>query len=77
MTTVQWLEDVILNMVYNGADLGEDYPALMEHVKKTKELEKLQTIKTVIHSLDEDGHTGDWKIKFANDYYNKISQPIL
>ena len=77
MTTVQWLEDTILNMVYNGADLGEDYPALMEHVKRAKELEKTQTIKTVIYSLDEDGHNDGWKIKFANDYYNKISQPIL
>ena len=77
MTAAQWLEDVILNMVYNGADLGEDYPALMEHVKRTKELEEEQTKRAILHSLDEDGHTGEWKIKFANDYYNKISQPIL
>jgi hypothetical protein len=24
-----------------------------------------------MYALDEDGHTGDWKIKFAKDYYSK------
>ena len=34
-----------------------------------------RTIKDAIrHSLDEDGHTGDWKIKFAEDYYDKLSK---
>lgn len=23
----------------------------------------------IIYALDEDGHTGDWKLKFAKDYY--------
>jgi hypothetical protein len=27
-----------------------------------------------MYALDEDGHTGDWKIKFANDYYNKLNK---
>lgn len=37
-------------------------------------LEEEQLKKAIIYSLDEDGHTGDWKIKFANNYYNKLSQ---
>jgi len=24
--------------------------------------------------LDEDGHTGDWKLKFADDYYKKLKE---
>ena len=28
----------------------------------------------MIHALDEDGHTGDWKIGFVNNYYDKISK---
>lgn len=32
-----------------------------------------KTIKdAILHALDEDGHTGDWKIKFANEYYNNL-----
>lgn len=25
----------------------------------------------IMYALDEDGHTGEWKIKFAKDYYTK------
>ena len=25
----------------------------------------------ILHALDEDGHTGEWKLKFAKEYYNK------
>jgi hypothetical protein len=28
----------------------------------------------MMHSLDEDGHTGDWKVGFVNNYYDKISK---
>ncbi len=40
-------------------------------LKKAKEIEKEHIINAMLHSLDEDGHTGDWKIKFVNDYYDK------
>jgi site-specific DNA-cytosine methylase len=35
------------------------------------EKEKRNIIEAIIYALDEDGHTGDWKIKFAKDYYTK------
>jgi len=35
-------------------------------------LEEDQLKKAIIYSLDEDGHTGDWKIRFANNYYQKL-----
>ena len=28
----------------------------------------------IMYALDEDGHTGEWKIKFANDYINNLKQ---
>jgi hypothetical protein len=27
-----------------------------------------------MYTLDEDGHTGEWKIKFAKDYCKKINE---
>jgi hypothetical protein len=37
-------------------------------------LEEDQLKKAIIYSLDEDGHTGEWKIKFANNYYKKLKE---
>ena len=42
--------------------------------EQAKQIEKQQIEKAMLHALDEDGHTGDWKIKFVNDYYNKTFQ---
>ncbi len=39
--------------------------------EQAKAMEKEQIINAMMYTLDEDGHTGDWKIKFVNDYYNK------
>ena len=30
----------------------------------------------MMHALDEDGHTGEWKSKFINNYYEKITDDI-
>lgn len=36
--------------------------------------EKNLVINAIMHALDEDGHTGQWKIEFANNYYDKLQQ---
>jgi hypothetical protein len=36
--------------------------------------EEVELTKAIMYALDEDGHTGDWKIKFAKDYYNKLNE---
>lgn len=36
------------------------------------ELEEKTIKDAIIYSLDEDGHTGDWKIKFADNYLKKL-----
>jgi len=35
------------------------------------EREEAQIKDAVIYGLDEDGHTGDWKISVAQKYYNE------
>ena len=42
--------------------------------EQSKAMEKEQIINAIMYALDEDGHTGDWKIKFANDYYESINK---
>lgn len=32
-TAVQWLRETVKQMIYHGADFGDDQPALMEHLK--------------------------------------------
>jgi tetrahydromethanopterin S-methyltransferase subunit B len=59
MTAVEWFYQRIL---------AEDIKEIFEQAKA---MEKEQIVNAMMHSLDEDGHTGDWKIKFVNDYYNK------
>jgi len=34
-------------------------------------MEREQIQAAVIYGLDEDGHTGDWKISVAQKYYNE------
>lgn len=42
--------------------------------EQSKAMEKEQIINAIMYALDEDGHTGEWKIKFANDYYDKLNK---
>jgi hypothetical protein len=47
----------------------------MEHnIKYYLELEEKNIKDAIMFALDEDGHTGEWKIKFANDYYKRIKK---
>jgi hypothetical protein len=41
-TAVSWLIEIIENMMDNGGDLGEDFPALEVHLKTAKEKETQQ-----------------------------------
>lgn len=38
---------------------------------KYLQMERDQIQAAVIYGLDEDGHTGDWKISVAQKYYNE------
>jgi phage terminase large subunit GpA-like protein len=67
-TAVQWLEEL-----YNNRPAYEEF-ILDDEFEQAKRMEKEQIINAIMYALDEDGHTGDWKIKFANDYYNKLNK---
>jgi hypothetical protein len=41
---------------------------------QAKEMEEQRLRDAIMYALDEDGHTGEWKIKFANNYINNIKQ---
>jgi len=48
---------------------------LMEHnIQYYLELEEKNIKEAIMFALDEDGHTGEWKLKFANNYYEKIKK---
>ena len=38
---------------------------------KYLQMERDQIQAAVMYGLDEDGHTGDWKISVAQNYYNE------
>ncbi len=61
--------DKIYNLLSDGkiSDLAE----MKEWFKMEEEQ---QLIKAIMYTLDEDGHTGEWKIKFAKDYCKKINE---
>lgn len=61
MSTVQRLAD------YFRIRFGTDQH-IENMVANLKEQEKNNIKNAIMYALDEDGHTGDWKIKFANDY---------
>lgn len=62
-TAVKWLESMLHSMIDNGADLGEDYPAIMQHIQKAKEMEKEQIIKAV-----------DSNFEYSNNGYPTLGQ---
>ena len=65
MTAVEWLIDWMSKNQYYIDN------TLLETVEQVKQMEKQQMKDAVIYGLDEDGHTGDWKISVAENYYIK------
>jgi hypothetical protein len=51
---------------------SEQLSVVIEICKEAKEMEKEQIRKAMNFALDEDGHTGDWKIKFIEKYIDNL-----
>lgn len=69
-TPAEWLEETIKQMIYNGADLGEDEPALMEQIKKAKEREKEYVKEELISFqiyLNDEGYINDYDWDFEKE----------
>jgi hypothetical protein len=67
-TAVEWLQEL-----YNSRPAYEEF-IMEEEFEQAKALEEAIIKNAIMYALDEDGHTGDWKIKFANDYINNLKQ---
>lgn len=45
-----------------------------KEIEQAKSIEEQRIKDAIMYALDEDGHTGEWKIKFANNYINSLKQ---
>jgi len=64
MTSIEWLEQKMQDMIKHGSDFGEDYPALMVHIQQAKEMHR----KEIIDSFQ----SGDYgNIRNAVIYYKE------
>jgi hypothetical protein len=52
-TAVEWLEMIVKAMIENGGDLGEDLPALMNHIEQAKAMEKEQMNEIHIDGIEQ------------------------
>lgn len=64
MTPVERLADYVRSR-YETSEVFENLVANL----KNKEQRNIED--AIMYALDEDGHTGEWKIKFAKDYITK------
>ena len=67
-TAVEWLQEL-----YNSRPTYEEF-IMEDEFEQAKEIEEQRIRDAIMHALDEDGHTGDWKIKFVNNYINNLKQ---
>jgi hypothetical protein len=68
-TAVEWLWNEIDNLIpYQDINKAQQFNKLLEQAKA---MEQEQIKDAVIYGLDEDGHTGYWKISVAQKYYNE------
>ena len=65
--------DVPNNPVYqeNEILILSCFKKAMEICEGRLAVEKEQIKNAVMYGLDEDGHTGDWKMSVTENYYNK------
>ena len=61
-TAVEWLMQEYKNNPY-------DCMITLGIFEQALQMERLQIRYAVMYGLDEDGHTGEWKIRFAKNYY--------
>jgi len=69
---VEWLFEQLVNYIsYDDERAFKQHEDLIDIVNKAKAIERNHIAEAIMYALDEDGHTGDWKIKFINDYYER------
>lgn len=77
---VEWLIEQLtqLDKQLDGRRKSDDSTVIKLNPTKiyeqAKAIEEQRIKDAIMYALDEDGHTGDWKIKFANDYIKNLKQ---
>lgn len=75
MTTVQKLIKTFDSLHKNGNDYENLLNTIMKDELERSLADEEFMIKTAImYALDEDGHTGDWKVNFAKRYYEMLKR---
>lgn len=70
LTAVEWLIEQLKQVYDKEGKLPLVYT--FELLRQAKQMERQQLSDAMMYALDEDGHTGDWKVKFINDYIDKL-----
>ena len=65
---IDWGDEMLLKHPQKLLSFGEAIDKAQELLQK----EKKQMLDAMMYALDEDGHTGDWKIAFIEGYYKKM-----
>lgn len=71
-TAVEWLEKQFDKYTSGGVNVPNN--KIFKLTEKAKQIEEQRIKDAIMYALDEDGHTGEWKIKFANDYIKNLKQ---
>lgn len=66
MTAIEWLAKEV------NADCLNSTFIQQKLIEQARDMERQQLFDAMMYALDEDGHTGDWKVKFINDYIDKL-----
>ena len=75
MTTIQKLIKTFDSLHKNGNDYQNLINTIMRDELERSLADEESMIKSAImYALDEDGHTGEWKINFAKRYYDMIKR---
>lgn len=69
MTAVEWYDQALRKCLMGTVKCDPN-----QIFEEAKQMEEQRLRDAIMYALDEDGHTGDWKIKFTNDYINSLKQ---
>ena len=69
-TAVEWLENQFDKYTSGGVNVPNC--KIFKLTEKAKQMERQQLFDAMMYALDEDGHTGEWKVKFINDYIDNL-----
>jgi len=71
-TAMMQLKSIVQSMIENGGDLGEDYPALMQHIENHIPKERQQIEEAYMDStLQFDNASPIINPKTPSEYYNQ------